>query len=104
MSEHVTPEELERLLRQLQGQDLEAIGRQLGLDLHGPDRNQALRNEVERNPELRRRLKRLALTRPANATCSFCGQPASDNRKMIASPAGAKICSVCLEGFKQPRR
>lgn len=100
MSDKVTPEELERLLRQLQGHDLEAIGARLGLNLHGPDKSEALRKKMARDVELRKRVQRLALTLPVQAKCSFCGERASPQRKIITSPTGASICSVCLQGFK----
>lgn len=101
MSDTITPQELEKLLQQLQGQDLEAIGRRLGLDLHGADKDRALAEALAKSAQLREQVKRLALTRPQEAQCSFCGCRASDQRKVVASAAGAKICSVCLQGFQQ---
>jgi hypothetical protein len=100
MSDKVTPEELERLLRQLQGHDLEAIGRRLGLDLHGPDKSEVLRKRLGADAKLRKRAQKLALTLPAKAQCSFCGERASESRRVITSPTGASVCSVCLQDFK----
>ena len=99
--DEVSGQELERLLRQLQNHDLEAIGARLGLNLHASDRpGQSLRAALSRDPELRRQAEELALTLTARANCSFCGKPPSRQRKVIASPSGANICSTCLQGFK----
>ena len=100
MSENVTPEELEKLLRQLSEHDLEAIGRKLGLNLHEADRNEVLRTRLIQDKELRKKAEDLALTLPNAAQCSFCGKQATADRRVITSPTGAAICGACLQGFK----
>lgn len=99
MADDVTPQELERLLHQLQRQDLEAIGRQLGLNLHSSVSTHTLPESLQKDPELRKRAKQLALSLDTRVQCSFCGERASDQRKMVTSPKGATVCSVCLRGF-----
>lgn len=99
MGDSFTPEELERFLFQLRDQDLEAIGRRLGLDLHGPESRKTFRHELSRDVALQARAKALALTLTlsASAKCSFCGNYGS---KVIESPSGASICTRCLEKMR----
>lgn len=99
MADDVTPQELEKLLRQLQDQDLEAIGQRLGLNLHSADSSGSLPEQLQDDPELRQRVKELALSVDARAQCSFCGERATDRRKVVTSPAGATVCSSCLARF-----
>ncbi|QCF25798.1 hypothetical protein [Hydrocarboniclastica marina] len=97
MGDSFTPEELERFLLQLRDQDLEAIGRRLGLDLHGPESRTKFRQELRRDVALQARAKALALTLSASAKCSFCG---NDGSKVVESPSGASICTRCLEKMR----
>lgn len=96
MADALTPEELERFLLQLKDQDLEAIGRRLGLDLHGPEPKAQLRQVLSHDVALQARARELALTLSATASCSFCGR---SDRRVVESPSGATICKDCLQSM-----
>lgn len=100
MSQEPPEKELEKLLRALQGRDLEAIGRRLGLDLHGADSAREFRRRLRRDPALRQQAEALALSMSEEAQCSFCKARASDERKIVTSSSGASICDACLARMK----